>query len=224
MFKFNFCAFFLINVLACNSAEPTSHKVVEKPKPVQTVKTIKVSKIVAKDETPMKIQKRIVPAKPRSIVIGKAKESFKKFRRRVKNKSIITIIDYDISRRQDRLWVIDMKTNKILLQSKVSHAGNSGNLYADIFSNKPNSNTSSKGSFVTVKKPFDGKYGYSLRVKGLEKGVNHNALRRGIIFHPNNGSTWSYGCFMTDNGFNDELIDTIVGGTFVYVHKGERNI
>ena len=224
MFKFNFCAFFLSSIMACNSAGPVSHKTIEKPATDRPTETIEIKEVVVKERIPVIIQKKVVPAKPRTVVIERAKEKFKKYRRYIKDKSIITIIDYDISRRKDRLWVIDAKTNEILLQSKVSHAGKSGNLYANIFSNKPNSNISSKGSFVTVKKTFEGKYGYSLRVKSLEKGINHNALRRGIIFHPNNGSIWSYGCFMTDNGFNDELIDTIVGGTFVYVHKGNVNI
>ena len=87
MFKLNFCIFFMINILACNNAEPIPHKVVEKPKPTHVVKTTEVAKVVVKEKVPVKIQKRVIPVKPRTIVIAKAKESFKKFAHKKKASS-----------------------------------------------------------------------------------------------------------------------------------------
>ena len=77
---------------------------------------------------------------------------------------------------------------------------------------------SSKGSFVTLN-TFDGTYGYSLRLKGLENGTNNNARKRGIIFHPSNGMTHSAGCFMLPDGIAEETFDKIKNGILVYVHK-----
>ena len=62
----------------------------------------------------------------------------------------------------------------------------------------------------------------ALKVHGLEKGVNHNALRRAIIFHQASyhGSPIDYseGCFMTRPDVNQHLLKTIAGGGLVYVH------
>jgi hypothetical protein len=130
-----------------------------------------------------------------------------------------TLIDYDLPFTSVRLWVLDARhDNKVLMSSRVSHAWNSGLLFATKFSNVPGSELSSLGSFVTAARPYDGGYGRSLRVRGLDRGENDNALRRAIIFHPDLGMTHSAGCFMLPNDDAGRIVDAIAGGTFVYVH------
>ncbi len=97
-------------------------------------------------------------------------------------KDILTLIDFSLSSAEKRLWIIDLKNNTILLQSFVAHGKNSGHEYASKFSNKPKSHQSSLGFYATGETYF-GKHGYSMRLDGLEKGINDNARKRAIVIH-----------------------------------------
>ena len=151
-------------------------------------------------------------------IFNAAKKEQRKFKRKIKNKKYIAIINYNLPYTSEIFWLFDTTKNKVILRTSVSHASKTGNKYANKFSNTPNSYLSSKGSFVTLN-TFDGTYGYSLRLKGLERGVNNNALKRGIIFHPSNGMTHSAGCFMLPDGIAEETFDKIKNGILVYVYK-----
>jgi hypothetical protein len=105
------------------------------------------------------------------------------------------------------------------MDSRVSHARKSGILFATRFSNKPGSNLSSLGSYLTARNTYEGNFGHSMRVRGLDPGINDNAWRRDIIFHPDLGMSHSLGCFMLPDKRSRRIIDTIVGGSFVYVHR-----
>ena len=138
---------------------------------------------------------------------------------KVRKKHVWTLIDYGLAFTSVRLWVLDARNDHAVLESsRVSHAFRSGLLYATKFSNVYGSELSSLGSFVTAERPYDGGYGRSLRVRGLDPGLNDAALRRAIIFHPDLGMTHSAGCFMLPDADAKRIIDTIAGGTFVYVH------
>lgn len=128
-----------------------------------------------------------------------------------------TLIDYDLPFTAIRLWVLD-RTGKVIAGSHVSHAWKSGMLRATTFSNRPGSNLSSIGSYRTARRTYEGKYGHSLRVHGLDRGVNDNALRRAIVFHPAGYLTHSLGCFMLPDERVPAIVDLIAGGSFVYVH------
>jgi len=151
-------------------------------------------------------------------VFNAAKKQQRKFGRYIKNKKYIAIINYNLPYTSERFWLFDTTKNKIVFRTSVSHASRTGNRYANKFSNTPNSYMSSKGSFVTLN-TFDGTYGYSLRLKGLENGTNNNARKRGIIFHPSNGMSHSAGCFMLPDSIAEETFDKIKNGILVYVHK-----
>jgi hypothetical protein len=99
----------------------------------------------------------------------------------VKN-SILTIVDYSLSSKQNRMWVIDLIHNKVLYHSIIAHGKNSGEDFATNFSNQNESNQSSLGFFATGETYF-GKHGLSLRLDGLEKGINDNARTRAIVIH-----------------------------------------
>jgi hypothetical protein len=140
-------------------------------------------------------------------------------REQVPNSKRWTLIDYSLPFTSVRLWVLDAEHgHSVVLASRVSHAWRSGLLYATTFSNQYGSELSSLGSFVTTTRPYDGGYGHSLRVRGLDPGQNDAALRRAIIFHPDLGMTHSAGCFMLPEDQAAQIVDTIAGGTFVYVY------
>ncbi len=146
---------------------------------------------------------------------------------------IITLIDYTLSSDQERLWVIDLTTGRILHHSLVAHGRNSGNVKATSFSDLPNSNKSSVGFFLTAETYF-GKHGYSLRLDGLEKGWNQNARRRAIVMHPADYATTDFikkygrlgrslGCPALPPSNSKAIVDTIKDGTVLFIYNGDRN-
>jgi len=144
--------------------------------------------------------------------------AFDKHRPRLRNLRVWTLIDYDLPFTAPRLWVFDRQRGlHVMLSSEVSHAWKSGALHATRFSNRPGSNLSSPGSYVTAQHTYEGRFGHSLRIRGLDPGVNDNAWTRAIVFHPSL-VTHSLGCFMLPEPTSARIIDTIVGGSFVHVH------
>ena len=100
---------------------------------------------------------------------------------KVKN-NILTIVDFSLSSTQERMWVIDMKNQKVLLKSLVAHGRNSGLEYAKDFSNTNESFKSSLGFYITGE-TYTGKHGLSLRLDGMEYGINDNARNRAVVVH-----------------------------------------
>lgn len=100
----------------------------------------------------------------------------------IDNDQVLTIVDYSKASSERRLWVIDVKNEKVLFNTWVAHGKNSGAATATSFSNQPSSLKSSLGVFVTDE-IYQGKHGTSLRMQGLEPGFNDNALKRDVVFH-----------------------------------------
>ena len=147
------------------------------------------------------------------------------------NKHFVVIIDYSKSIDDVRLFVVDIERSTIMLRSTVSHARNSGLMFATSYSNERDTKKSSPGAYQT-KGTYFGKYGYSMVLKGLES-FNNNAEKRYIVFHStgfnSNGkivdvnrilhSKYSWGCFATSEDINKKIIDTVKNGSLVYVKR-----
>ncbi len=99
-----------------------------------------------------------------------------------RDKQILTIIDFSKPSSERRLWVIDLRSSRVLYNTWVTHGRNSGGLNASSFSNQPGSLKSSLGVFVT-ESTYVGSVGYAVRLKGLEPGINDNAYRRAVVVH-----------------------------------------
>ena len=97
-------------------------------------------------------------------------------------KDILTLVDFSLSSNAKRLWVIDLATNTILFHSLVAHGRNTGEEFASAFSNANSSFKSSLG-FYSTGEVYQGKHGLSLRLDGLEKGVNDHARERAVVIH-----------------------------------------
>jgi hypothetical protein len=148
-------------------------------------------------------------------VVRLAGEALK--RHPVPRRKYVTVIDYSLPILKDRLYVVDMQSKEIVMQSPVSHAMNSGLLYAREFSNGVGTEKSCVGAFQT-QESYSGRFGYAMRVQGLQKGVNDNARRRAIVFHTYSfWPVYSEGCFVTPEDVNRKLIDMVKGGSLVYV-------
>jgi len=144
------------------------------------------------------------------------------------------LIDYDYPIQTKRLWVIALKNLKrngkrykageVIMNTRVSHAALSGLIFAKRFSNKPNTQLSSRGFFRTASNTHRSPgFGYpALRIHGLDKALNDNVRKRAIIFHKSK-SWFSAGCFMTPAAVNKKLTNLIKGGSIVYVHVSNPN-
>lgn len=95
---------------------------------------------------------------------------------------VLTIIDYSLPSNSRRFFVIDVSKGSILFKSLVAHGRNSGANYAVSFSNKKGSHKSSIGFFITGE-TYHGKHGLSLRLNGLERNINDNAMERAVVIH-----------------------------------------
>jgi hypothetical protein len=158
-----------------------------------------------------------------TIVYGKDTEYYLVAKKQVakynpKRKDYVIIIDYQKNILADRLFVINMKSGEVIISSKVSHAFNSGIMFATDFSNKLGSNKSSKGNYITKGTKY-GSFGYSMIISGLDKGINDNAQNRSVIFHPDTKMKykWSKGCFATPEETNKKIIDLTKNGCLVCV-------
>lgn len=140
----------------------------------------------------------------------------------------IVIIDFSKPSIQKRFYVVDLWRKKIVFETYVAHGKGSGENYATEFSNENESHKSSLGFYKTTHTYF-GKHGYSLRLKGLEKGINDNAETRAIVVHgakyvserfiqKNDRLGRSYGCPALPLEITKEVIDEIKNGVCVYIH------
>lgn len=95
---------------------------------------------------------------------------------------LLAIIDYSLPSSERRLWVVDPNTHEVVAREFVAHGWASGGTWASAFSNRAGSNQSSLGVFVTGE-AYWGVRGLSLRLQGLEPGINDRALARGLVIH-----------------------------------------
>jgi hypothetical protein len=97
-------------------------------------------------------------------------------------KPLLTIIDYSLPSTARRLWVVDVETGEIHAHEFVAHAVRSGGMWPRSFSNRYGSRQTSLGAFLTTNR-YWGVRGLSLRLEGLEPGINDRARDRGIVLH-----------------------------------------
>jgi hypothetical protein len=144
------------------------------------------------------------------------------------NDSIISIIDFSEPSNKKRLFIIDLKNYNVLFNTLVAHGRNTGREWATSFSNQNSSFKSSPGFYIT-RETYEGHNGYSLKLDGVEKGINDNAYERGIVMH---GAAYvcddyvnaqgfigrSQGCPAVPVQISRPIINTIKNGTCLFVY------
>ncbi len=152
---------------------------------------------------------------------------------KVSNKRLLTVADFTKSSAQKRFFVIDVKNEKVLYHTWVAHGRGSGGEFANSFSNIPESYQSSLGFYVTSG-TYNGKNGFSMRLEGLEAGINSNALNRAIVIH---GAPYvsqgfinargyigrSHGCPALPENLNKPIIETIKDGSLLFIYSTKNN-
>ena len=142
--------------------------------------------------------------------------------------NVISVIDFSQPSTSKRFYLIDLDTKQVIYQDYVAHGKNTGNLMAEKFSNTPHSNQSSLGFYKTGE-TYYGKHGLSLRLDGLEKGINDKARQRAVVIHSAKYAEESFirkygrlgrsfGCPALPAGNYEEIIELIKGGTLLFIY------
>jgi hypothetical protein len=146
---------------------------------------------------------------------------------KIKN-NLLTIIDFSLSSKVERMWVVDMNKIIVVHHSLVAHGRNSGDEFATSFSNKPSSYQSSLGFYLTDEIYYGG-HGMSLYLDGVEPGLNDKARERAIVMH---GADYvsrnfiqsygrlgrSFGCPSIPMENHEEIITMLSGHSCIYIH------
>ena len=169
---------------------------------------------------------------PNLLVFEKAIAGYTKLEEAGKvSNPLLTVIDFNLSSKKKRMWILNMETQEVVFNTFVAHGKNTGLEFAKKFSNKVNSHQSSLGFYVTGE-TYYGKNGLSLFIDGMEKGFNSKARERYVVIH---GADYaepefikrygrlgrSYGCPAVPNKIAKKLINTIKGESVVYIHKDD---
>jgi hypothetical protein len=152
---------------------------------------------------------------------------------RLLNDSVMAIVDFSQSSDHKRLYVLDMKNYRVLFNTLVAHGRNSGKELASSFSNRAGSYKSSPGFYIT-QDTYMGNNGYSLKLVGIEKGINDKAYSRAIVMHGADyvDETWisrqgfigrSEGCPAVPIQEAGQIIDALKNGTCLFVYTPKSN-
>lgn len=152
---------------------------------------------------------------------------------KISNQRYLTIADMSMASSDPRLYIIDMEKQELILKTFVAHGRNSGLLFAKQFSNRLGSFQSSLGFYITGR-PYRGKHGQSLVLKGMESGINDKAEERAIVLHgadyANQGFVKqqgylgrSLGCPAVPNNQVEAIIHAIQGASCLFVYAPDNN-
>lgn len=144
----------------------------------------------------------------------------------------LAVIDFSLPSSQRRLWIFDLRRKTLLLEDFVAHGQKSGDDYATSFSNLDGSHQSSLGLFRT-QESYLGSHGYSLRMDGLEPGINDRARERAIVIHPADyvNPAWikqqgrigrSFGCPAVRPEVARMVVDSLKGGQFMFSYYPDQ--
>lgn len=151
-------------------------------------------------------------------------------RDRIRKDDVIGIADFSRLSRDPRFYIMDLRSGFVtehhVAHGKGSDPANFG--FLQYFSNEMGSEATSQGAYVTGE-AYQGKYGYSLRLDGLDPS-NSNALARQIVVH----TAWyaeprmvesfgklgrSEGCFALPGVSHAEAMVRLGSGRLLYAEK-----
>lgn len=145
----------------------------------------------------------------------------------------LAVIDFSLPSARPRLWIFDLTEHRLLLQDLVAHGKNSGMASPSEFSNVEGSHQSSLGLF-RAQESYRGKHGYSLRLDGLEPGINDLARQRAIVIHGADyvNEDWvrdygrigrSHGCPAVGREIISQVVDNLKGGQLVFKYYPDQH-
>ena len=144
----------------------------------------------------------------------------------------LAVIDFSLPSSEPRLWIFDLARKALVLEDLVAHGRNSGDNLATAFSNREGSHQSSIGLFRAAES-YVGRHGYSLRMDGLEPGINDKARDRAIVIHGADyvDPEWierhgrigrSQGCPAVRQAVAGKVVDSLKDGQFLFSYYPDR--
>lgn len=144
----------------------------------------------------------------------------------------LAVIDYTLPSTRPRLWVFDLQRRALLFHEHVAHGRGSGGDVPGAFSNLEGSHQSSLGLLRTAE-TYVGENGYSLRMDGLEPGINDRARERLLVMHGADyvdpaqarrqgrlGRSW--GCPAVRRDVARPVIDSLAQGQLLFAYARDR--
>lgn len=179
-----------------------------------------------------------VPPQPRvaidpaldSNLVARARAAFDRHRSSLSHVESVGIVDFSKASSEHRLFLLDTNSGRVsrhfVCHGRGSDPAHTG--FLQHFSNQFGSEASSNGAYVTGDY-YPGKYGRSMRVRGLDYS-NSNAEARAIVVH----SAWyaepdvlaqtgrlgrSEGCFAMSHSSLQEVMARLGPGHFLYADR-----
>lgn len=165
------------------------------------------------------------------VLLPQAMAALDRHAARIAHRDLIGIVNFSAHSRLERLQVVDVAAGRTVASMLVAHGNgsdpaNSG--WVQRFSNRPGSNASSPGAFLTGQ-TYVGKHGRSRKLIGLDP-ENNLAEPRAIVIH---GADYvsramaetqgrvgrSQGCFAVSRADIAELLDRLGQGRLLFAAK-----
>ncbi len=149
---------------------------------------------------------------------------------RIAARDSLGIVDFSLASRDPRFHLVNLASGQVetfrVAHGRGSDPDHSG--FVEKFSNRPGSEATSNGTYTTGEY-YHGKYGLSMKVRGLD-WTNNNAESRAIVIHnawyaePNvlaaHGKLGrSQGCFAFSRDDQWKVMRKIAGGRLIYADK-----
>ena len=177
------------------------------------------------------VSQPIVPTAPGGIdpqLFAKAKAALDTHK--IWPRDTIAIVDFSKPSSEERFYLVDLVSGNVeahrVAHGRGSDPDHSG--FVERFSNNFGSYASSNGTYTTGDY-YDGKYGLSMKVRGLDWS-NYNAEPRAIVIHnawyaednmvPVHGKLGrSEGCFAMSRKSQYDVMRKLAGGRMIYADK-----
>ena len=172
----------------------------------------------------------IAPAGINPALFARAKAALDSHRGFIRHRDVIGVVDFSKDSGQERFHLVDLLNGRVeshaVAHGRGSDPAHSG--YLEHFSNTPGSAASSSGTYITSD-TYQGKYGLSMKVQGLD-WTNNNAESRAIVIH----NAWyaepdmlaahgklgrSEGCFAFSRASQWKVMDRLGDGRMIYADK-----
>ena len=148
----------------------------------------------------------------------------------VRHRDAIGVVDFSLGSSEPRFHLVDL-ANGTVETHRVAHGRGSDpdhSGYVERFSNRFGSEASSNGAYITGD-TYNGKYGLSMKVAGLDSS-NSNAEARAIVIHnawyaeddmiPLHGKLGrSEGCFAFSRSSQFQVMNRLYDGRMIYADK-----
>lgn len=208
--------------LAVTMSSPLLAQVVDSH-PVQSLVQAPAQSVVARPRV-------IVDAAVDPRLVARARAAFDRHRSQIRNPGIVGIVDFTRPSAENRFYLLDTNSGRVT-QHLCAHGRGSDPAHTGFlqrFSNQPGSEASSNGAYL-MGDYYQGKYGRSMRVRGLDQTNNH-AEARAIVVH----TAWyaepnvvqqmgrlgrSEGCFALPNASLQEVMARLGPGHFLYADR-----